>query len=67
MAYSRVRTTGPWRTLEYELTTVVMYMYSRIQKLPRVRGDSYTGSSAVEFPAIISIILWQNNVIKTRI
>src|SRR6218665_2628523 len=38
--YSRVRSTRVGRTLEYVVTAVAMD--SRVQKLPRVRGGSYT-------------------------
>src|SRR6218665_2476791 len=37
----RVRPTRVWRTLESMVTAVAMD--SRVQKLPRVRGGSYTG------------------------
>src|SRR6218665_142795 len=39
--YSRARPTRVGRTLEYVVTAVAMDY--RFQKLPRVRGDSYTG------------------------
>jgi len=41
VAYSGVCPTRVWRTLEFMVTAVAMD--SRVQKLPRVRGGSYTG------------------------
>src|SRR6218665_2362452 len=45
MAYSRIRTNRVWHTLESMVTAVAMD--SKVQKLPGVRGGSYTSLFSV--------------------
>src|SRR6218665_2130898 len=49
---SRVSSIRVWRTLESMVTAVAME--SRVQKLPRVRGGSYTGEAVEVFINTVS-------------
>ena len=54
LPYSRVRLTRVRRTLESMVTAVAMN--SRVQKLPRVRGVSYTGIKCTEQAVLKTVI-----------
>ena len=56
VTYSRVRPTLVWRTLESMVTSVATN--SRVQKFPRVRGGSYTGTPYRRVPSQKALILY---------